>query len=349
MNLRASVLASLLAIALVACGPGGDAAYERGEAAGGADVASPAPAETPPSVGYGRDADGVASGVDQGTAAPGQQQPALPGAADTARADSAAAAIPRMIIRTGTATVEVDSLEVAIARVNQLAARLGGFVANTQVQTGDRQTREATLEMKIPAAQWDRAVSGLAPIGEREALNVTAQDVGEEFVDASARLANARRLETRLLELLENRTGRLEDVLAVERELARVRGEIERVEGRLRYLRSRVAVSTLTVTLHEAYPVVGDYPGANPILRAFREAWRNFVNFLAGFISSLGVLIPLLVILWIGWKVLRWMFGGRGGGGGGAAGWRFWERRPPPPPPAPPASTPPPPVPPAGD
>ena len=73
---------------------------------------------------------------------------------------------------------------------------------------------------------------------------MTAEDVGEEFVDVSARMENARRLEQRLVTLLASRTGKLSDVLAVERELARVREDIERYEGRLRYLRAHAATSS---------------------------------------------------------------------------------------------------------
>jgi hypothetical protein len=216
-----------------------------------------------------------------------------------------------MLIRTGEATVEVESLERGIAQVRELAQRLGGYVANTSLQTGERQVREASLEVKVPAARFDQAVSGLSPIGEVESVNVRAEDVGEEYVDVSARVANARRLEERLVTLLQTRTGRLEDVLAVERELARVREEIERHEGRLRYLRTRAAVSTLTVRLHEPYPVVGDYPGANPIMGAFHQAWRNFVGFLAFLIASLGILLPLGVVLWGAWWVFRKVRGPR--------------------------------------
>jgi hypothetical protein len=220
-----------------------------------------------------------------------------------------------MIIRTGQATVEVDSLEAGIAQVRQLAQRLGGFVANTAVQAGedDDGGRSATLELKIPAERFDQAVEGLRPVGRVESVNVTAQDVGEEYADVNARVTNARRLEARLLELLATRTGNLEQVLAVERELARVREEIERYEGRLRYLRTRVATSTLTVELHEPYPIASDYPGQNPILRAFRQAWRNFVSFLAVLIASLGLLVPLgliaAAVVWLLLKLVR-RFGG---------------------------------------
>ncbi|HEX5724152.1 MAG TPA: DUF4349 domain-containing protein [Longimicrobiaceae bacterium] len=223
-----------------------------------------------------------------------QAQPPLPDTEpappDTTGQPSGSTPATLMIIRTGQAVVKVASLETGIQRVRQLAQGLNGFVANTSVQSAEGEDRIATLELKIPAAGFDRAVSGLRPIGRVESVNVTAEDVGEEFVDVSARVANARRLEDRLNTLLATRTGNLEQVLSVERELARVREEIERYEGRLRYLRARTSLSTLTVMLHE-----GNTPSR--IGNAFGDAWDNFVNFLAGFIASLGVLVPLLVLL----------------------------------------------------
>jgi hypothetical protein len=210
---------------------------------------------------------------------------------------SDSATTPGMIIRTGDASLLVDSLEAAVARVTQLAAGLGGWVSNTSMQTGPERVRMATLTLKIPAARYDDALGGLDPIGELETVNTNAEDVGEEFVDIQARVANARRLEERLVALLANRTGKLEDVLAVERELARVREEIERHEGRLRYLRSRVSMSTLTVTVHEAAPLLGVDPSANVIGEAFTMAWRNFVASVAWLIASLGWIVPLGVIV----------------------------------------------------
>jgi hypothetical protein len=210
-----------------------------------------------------------------------------------------------MLIRTGAASIEVDKLDPAIIKVRQLAAQMGGYVANSSISGGRDQIRSATLELKIPAARYDQAVGGLGGIGRVESVNTTVEDVGEEFVDVSARVANAKRLEERLVSLLATRTGRLEDVLAVERELARVREEIERYEGRLRYLRTRAAVSTLSVTVHEPAPLIGQNPGENPIVAALRQAWRNFVGFVAWFIASLGVLVPVGAILALGWYGYR--------------------------------------------
>lgn len=223
------------------------------------------------------------------------------------KADASAPSIPSMIIRNGTASVQVDSLELAILAVQSMAKAFGGFVGNTSLSSGEFELRSATIELKIPSARFDDALAGLKPIGKVESVSSTAEDVGEEFVDVSARVANAKRLEERLITLLATRTGKLEDVLAVERELARVREEIERYEGRIRFLKTRVAISTLTVTVHEKAPLVSATPGENILLNAFKDAWRNFVRFVAGFISMLGVIIPTLALVALvifGWR--RW-------------------------------------------
>jgi hypothetical protein len=280
MKARRVMLAALLALGgctqQQAASDGTSASYDRAEAA-----APPAAPE-------------MAVGASRGSG--GSQ---LPRGGET---DSAA---PRMLIRTGDASVEVESLERAVERLRALTERLGGFVANTTYQGGRDRTREASLELRIPADRFEAMQTVLDSVGEVEWLNVAVQDVGEEYVDLSARTANARRLETRLVELLATRTGKLEDVLAVERELARVREEIERYEGRLRFLRTRVATSTLTVRLHEPAPVIGGRGGTGIIGEAFRQAWRNFVSAIAALIAWSGVLIPLLAVGAAVWLMAR--------------------------------------------
>ena len=211
-----------------------------------------------------------------------------------------------MVIRTGQTSIEVDSLDRAVAQVRLLAGRVGGYVANTTMQTGRGQLRAATLEVKIPADRFDDGLGGLSALGKLESVNVNAEDVGEEFTDVTARMTNARRLETRLIDLLATRTGKLKDVLDVEHELARVREEIERYEGRLRYLRAHAVLSTLTVYVHEPVPVVGR-AGSSVIGEAFKQAWRNFVALVAACIRGLGIVIPLGVLVtaaWLGAKRL---------------------------------------------
>jgi hypothetical protein len=256
--------------------------------------------------------DGPAGGKDEAkqasdaiaVGAVGEREPA-PAAPATAVEEqwfrpSTAEPMDRLILRTGQASIEVDSLEAGMTRLRRLAQRVGGFVADAAVQSGRNQVRQATLELKVPSARFDELTEGLQPIGRLEFVNVSAEDVSEEFVDLAARAANGRKLEERLIELIRTRTGKLQDVLSVERELARVREEIERIEGRLRYLKTSAQLSTLSVSLHEPMPIVATQ-GHGPIAEAFREAWRNFVGVLAAAIASLGYLVPVVVL---GWGIL---------------------------------------------
>ena len=258
-------------------------------------AASPAPPESEFS----------AASADHGAPQPSTADDALQ------NVNAATAPVPTtMVIRVGQAFIEVDKVDPAILKIRQLAAQVGGYITNSSVSGGRDQIRQATLELKIPAPKYDQAVGSLSTIGKVETVNSTAQDVGEEFVDVTARVNNARRLEDRLITLLNTRTGKLDEVLRVERELARVREEIERYEGRLRYLSSRVATSTLTITVHEPAPILGNNPGENPIAHALRRAWKNFIALVAGVIASLGVVIPLALVAVAGW-----------------VGYRRWRRR----------------------
>jgi len=244
--------------------------------------------------------------VDRAARAPAPmlaQQKAVATAAAVAPFSRASIA-PSMVIRTGQASIEVDSLERAVAQVRLLAARVGGYVANTVMQTGRGDLRSASLEVKIPAERFDDGLNGLAPLGKLESVNVLAGDVGEEFTDVTARMENSRRLESRLIDLLARGTGKLKEVLEVEQELARVREEIERTEGRLRYLRAHAALSTLTIAVHEPVPVVG-HAGSSVIGEAFKQAWRNFVALVAACIRGLGIVIPLGVLVTAAWLSVK--------------------------------------------
>ena len=228
-----------------------------------------------------------------------QRQATLPVAFQLFPATTAASST-RMVLRSGQASVEVDSLEVAVGAVQQLARSVGGFVANSSLQATKQLAHSATLQLRLPAEQLDAALAGLRSLGRVESVNVEAEDVGEEYVDVTARTANDRRLESRLLDILAHRTGRLKDVLDVEQQLARVREEIERYQGRLRYLQQHAALSTLAVTVHEPVTVVGQVD-SGVMGAAFKQAWRNFVGLLAFLVEALGIILPIGALAAAGW------------------------------------------------
>lgn len=255
---------------------------------------------------------GVASSMDAMAAAPvvhassakaANEQPAMAtdvGAPLPTASDPAGA----MLVRHGEASVEVRHVDDAVSRIRQTATQFGGFVANTAVRTGKDEQPSASLEVRVPTAQFDGLLAALRTVGKVERITAGAEDVGEEYVDLGARAANARRVEARLVEMLATRTGKLSDVLTVEQELARVRQEIERHDARLRWLERRAALSSLTVALHEPVGLI-DRPSPGPIVEAIGLAWQRMLGIIAWCIASLGILVPLGVLVGVVVLVLR--------------------------------------------
>ncbi len=179
-------------------------------------------------------------------------EPSAPSAASGATAGSAAAtgaapvavdpggAVPvrptdrRKLIRTGDLAILVEGVDGARARLEALAASVGGFVDRAEVEHAGGTASSATLVLRVPSDRFDEAMRRTRDLGAVTRDDSQAEDITDAFTDLAARLANARHLEQRLLKLVDERTGGVSDLLEVERELARVRGEIEAAEGHLR-------------------------------------------------------------------------------------------------------------------
>jgi hypothetical protein len=162
----------------------------------------------------------------------------------------------RKLVRTGRVELVVASYDDARAKIDKLVARIGGYVDATDVDRRQDAVTNATIVVRIPS----KAVPGLMPalrdIGEIVAESTNAEDVTDQYVDVSARLASDQVLEKRLLELAADKGGTIDQVLAVERELARVREEIEGYQGQLRQWNDRVTMSTLTLAVTTRRPEI---------------------------------------------------------------------------------------------
>jgi hypothetical protein len=113
--------------------------------------------------------------------------------------------------------------------------------------------RSLTATLRIPAQQLDAAMAELKKLGRVEDESQGGEEVTQQYVDLEARLANGIHTEQRLTEILRTRTGKLQDVLKVELEIDRVRGEIEQMQAEKKELSKRVAFATLNTTVKEEY------------------------------------------------------------------------------------------------
>jgi hypothetical protein len=222
-----------------------------------------------------------------------------PAAEQPAKEAPDAPASQRKIIYTATVALVVEDFAETDRRIQSLAQEFGGFIAEFREDRtyGDRLAGRWVI--RTPAARFSEFLEQITALGVPETKQIDAQDVTEEFVDLEARLTNKRKLEERILDLLENQTGEIEDVIAVETELARVREEIERMEGRLRYLKDRVDLTTITITAREEVDYVP--PQAPTFTGKVAATWGRSLTAMRqageGVALAIVALTPWLVVL----------------------------------------------------
>ncbi len=156
-----------------------------------------------------------------------------------------------MVIRSATLRIVAKDFGGVRAAVEGAVSQAGGFIDRMTV-TGDNATaRELRGTLRVPGERMADTLARLRAIGQVVEDTQGSQDVTDQIVDIDARLASARATETRLTELLANRTGKLSDVLEVEREITRVRLDIERLDAEKTTMGRRVSYATIDVTIRE--------------------------------------------------------------------------------------------------
>jgi hypothetical protein len=214
--------------------------------------------------------------------------------------------VERRIIKNGEVELHVADLDASVEHVRKLVEAAGGFVASQSFYAKPGSWRRCSVTVRVPAGDFDRVVGELQKQGDVWRLSISTQDVTEEFIDLEARLRNSEKEEGVLLDLLERRTPKLADVLQVERELSRVRGDIETTQGRLRYLRNKVSLSTIDLELTEIGEAAVGPTGQWRMRFHLVSAGRMLVTAVRGlvtgiiYIAIVGAPVWVVLGIWLG-------------------------------------------------
>ena len=173
--------------------------------------------------------------------------------AKTAGQNSSPAPNVPMIARTAELTITTRDFEAARARVDDILKRESGYIGEMNVSSPADTERKLTAVLHVPADHLEAAIAELKKVGRVESESQTGEEVTSQYVDLQARLTNAGNTEQRLTELLRTRTGKLEEVVAVEEKLNEVREQIERMEAEKKNLTKRVDFGTVTLSLAEEH------------------------------------------------------------------------------------------------
>ncbi|MBC8252943.1 MAG: DUF4349 domain-containing protein [Ardenticatenia bacterium] len=211
----------------------------------------------------------------------------------------------RVVIYTGNLSLVVQDTREAVTAITDLAAEQGGYVSGSYTYLDDDVMR-GSITIRILAENYRDTMEKLRELAVRvESENINTQDVTEEFTDLEARKTNLEHTEEALQKLLDERqkVGRTQDILEVYRELTNSRGQIEQIEGRLRYLSNQSALSTITVELipHILYqPVsVGGWEPRGVAKSALQSLVAALQGLTSVLIWAVIFILPLLVIILI--------------------------------------------------
>ncbi len=203
----------------------------------------------------------------------------------------------RKIIYTATVNLVVEQFDPIPAKVDALVERFGAYVARSQISGSRGSPRRGLWTLRVPAQRYVAFLAAARELGEVQNVNSDSQDVTEEYCDVESRIRNKKQEEARLLQLLTTAAGRLDEVLTLERELTRVRGESEQLEGRLRGLGNLTAMSTVHIDVREFKSPVPEKEV--PYLTRVHRTWVDSVTALVATAQAFS--IPLVALApWIG-------------------------------------------------
>ncbi len=288
MNRPSQLVRGLLAALLIALSAGCSAASPVPMAEGAPSVAG-VPAEPAPSA---------------ATAIEPKFQLSPPSAADRSwSVDVAQEMLPpaeRIVIRTADMTIVVRDVEDSIAHLSRMAAEMDGFVVSSEITRLERGL-QGRITLRVDAKRLDEALNRVRGLAiEVRSESVSGQDVTAEYVDLEARLRNLEVAETQLQRLME-RSGSIDEVLNVYRELVSVRGQIEQLRGRMQYLKEAAALSSISVFVLQDVLAVPIEVGGWQLGREVRNAVEALISALqwlaTAFIWSVIVIAPVLAIV----------------------------------------------------
>ena len=205
----------------------------------------------------------------------------------------------RKIIKEGTITFQTGNAKQTQQLIAKTAAASNAYISEDEINDYGGERTEHRVTVRIPAEKFDGFLATISESAETlESKKVSAKDVTEEYVDIEARIKIKKELEARYAQLLQ-RAARVSEVLEIEKEMGTLRAEIESIEGRLRYLKSQVAFSTLTIVYYERGT------SSFGFFTKFTEAFANGWIYLQAFLIALVSLWPFLVLGAAGYVLLR--------------------------------------------
>ena len=204
----------------------------------------------------------------------------------------------RKIVYRADVDLVVELFDPLPEQIEAAVKQHGGFVSASNITGSPGSPRSGRWTIRVPVDRFVEFLAAVCQLGEVRSINSTSDDVTAEYYDIEARIRNKQQEEERLLKLLADATGKLTEILAVERELSRVRGEIEQAQGRLRMLKDVTELTTVTVSVAEIKNYVPDQAPTyvTRVRRALGTSTTAFVSTVQALSLVAVALVPWLPV-----------------------------------------------------
>jgi len=203
----------------------------------------------------------------------------------------------RLIIRSGTMSIEVDKYDETEGKITDIVKKYNAYITNTSASLNPNGKKQGTITIRVPSEKFDGLLDEIRKTGKEMNENIKGTDVTEEYMDSEARLKTQKQLEERLLKLLDEKTARLTDVVDVEQKLSSVRENIEKTEGRMKYLKDQAAYSTIAVSVYEPSLLQTSTGGGffYELEQGIKRGLNGFTVILSGIITFIIAILPIAI------------------------------------------------------
>ena len=209
--------------------------------------------------------------------------------------------VDRKIIRNGQLGIEADKPEEIQQRISGIAQSKGGFVVASQQSSSDPlvSVRDVVeMSVRVPADKFAEAVAEIkSGPGRILSETIKGEDVTEEFIDIDARLRAKKALEQQFMEIMK-RANTVDDALSVQSQLADVRSEIEKIEGRRRFIENQASLSTITIRIQAPTVFAAETAGFfDRLSDSFGRGFEVALNFILGLVTFVVGALPFAIFI----------------------------------------------------
>lgn len=217
--------------------------------------------------------------------------------------------IKRKIIKRAQISIKVKSFLETFDSLQGMVESEGGFIADSSSYKSDLGNMSGEISIRIPPENFESLIKKIETLGDVESKSISGEDITKKYYDLELRLKTKEEMQKRLLLLLAKQTNNVKDLLEVERELGRVRGEIESIKGSLRYYDNLLGMSTITLNLAEPAPIGPSKSVWAPLKSSIRDSFEAFSYSVRALMIFIFAVLPWLLLASIFiialWKIVK--------------------------------------------